>query len=75
MSCEQCIRESRTDHSLARPTLQNPTEHNTAPEYAMQIDMLPELSPSGAYETIVTALDVFSLFANPPFNQDAKMIA
>ena len=77
MSCEQCIRESRFDRSLTRPPLQNPNEHNTAPEDAMQIDLVPELPPSGGYENIVTAMDVFSRysFAYPTSNQDAKTIA
>ena len=77
MSCEQCIRESRTDRSLIRPPLQNPNEHITAPEDAMQIDLVPELPPSGGYENIVTAMDVFSrfLFAYPTSNQDTKTIA
>ena len=60
MSCEQCIRESRIDRSLNRPPLQNPNEHITAPEDAMQIDLVPELPPSGGYENIVTAMDVRS---------------
>ena len=77
ISCEQCIRESRFDRSLTRPPLQNPNEHITAPEDAMQIDMVPELPPSGGYENIVTAMDVFprNLFAYPTSNQDAKTIA
>ena len=77
MSCEQCIRESRIDRSLTCPPLQNTNEHNTAPEDAMQIDLVPELPPSGGYENIVTAMDVFSryLFAYPTSNQDAKSIA
>ena len=29
----------------------------------MQIDFLPELPPSGGYENIITALDVFSRYA------------
>ena len=76
MSCKQCIRESRIDRSLTRPPLQNPNEHITAPEDAMQIDLVPELPPSGGYENIVTAMDVFSryLFAYPTSNQDAKTI-
>ena len=45
ISCEQCIRESRIDRSLTRPPLQNPNEHITAPEDAMQIDLVPELPP------------------------------
>ena len=74
MSCEQCIRESCIDRSLTRPPLQNPNEYITAPEDAIQVDLVPELPPSGGYENIVTAMDVFSryLFAYPTANQDAK---
>ena len=77
MSCEQCIRESRIDRSLTRPPLQNPNEHITAPEDAMQIDLVTELPPSGGDENIVTAMDVLSryLFIYPISNQDAKTIA
>ena len=43
----------------------------------MQIDLVPELPPSGCHENIVTAMDVFSrfLFAYPTSNQDAKTFA
>ena len=43
----------------------------------MQFDLVPELPPSGGYENIVTAMDVFSrcLFAYPISNNDAKAIA
>ena len=77
MSCEQCCRESRIDRSLTRPALQNRNEHITAPEDAMQIDLVPDLPPTGGYENIVTAMDVFSryLFAYPTSNEDAKTIA
>ena len=77
LSCEQCIRESRVDDRLKRPALQNPNEHITAPEDAMQIDLVPESPPSGGYENTVTAMDVFSrfLFAYPTSNSDAKTIA
>ena len=59
------------------PTLQNPNEPITAPEDAMQIDLVPGLPLSDGYETIVTAMDVFShyLFAYPTSNQDATTIA
>ena len=60
MSCDQCIRESRIDSSVTHLPLQNPTEHITAPEDAMQIDLVPDLSPSGGYENIVTAVYEFS---------------
>ena len=43
----------------------------------MQIDLLLALPPSGGYEKIVTAMDVFSLFlfAYPTSNQDVKRTA
>ena len=41
MSCEQCIGESLIDRSLTRLPLQNPNDHITAPEDAMQIDLVP----------------------------------
>ena len=77
MSCDQLIRESRIDRSLTRPPLQNPNEHITVPEDAMQIDLVPEVPPFGGSENIVTAMDVLSryLFAYPTSNQDAKTIA
>ena len=75
-SCKQRIRESLIDRSLTRLPLQNPNEHITAPEYAMQIDLVPEFSPSGGYEKILTTMDVFShcLFTYPTSYQDAKTI-
>ena len=52
-------------------------EHITTPEDAMKIDLVPGLPPSGGYENIVTAMDIFSryLFAYPTSNQDATTIA
>ena len=75
--CQQCLRESRINPRLTRPPLQNPNEYITAPEDAMQIDLVPGLPPSGGYENIVTAIDVFSrfLFAYPTAKQDAKTVA
>ena len=77
MSCKKCLRELRINLQPTRPLLQNPNEHITAPEDAMQIDLVPGLPPSGGYENIVTAMDVFSryLFAYPTSNQDATTIA
>ena len=76
-SCEQCIRESPIHRNLSRPPLQNPNGHKTAPEDAMQIDLVPGLPTSGGYENLVTAMDVFSRysFAYPTSNQDSKTIA
>ena len=77
LSCEQCLRESRINPPLTRPPLQNPNEYITEPEDAMQSDLVPGLPPSGGYENIVTAIDVFShySFAYPTSNQDAKTVA
>ena len=74
MSCEQCISESRLNARLTRPALQNPSENITAPEDTMQTDFAPELTPSGGYENIVTAMNVFPryLFAYPTSSQHAK---
>ena len=74
MSFEQCFRESRINLRLNSPPLQNLNEHITPPEDAMQIDLIPGLPPSGGYENIVTAMDVFSryLFAYPTSNQTPK---
>ena len=49
----------------------------TGPEDAMQIDLIPELPPSGDYQNIITAMDVFSryLFAYPTTNQYAQLSA
>ena len=43
----------------------------------MQIDLVPELPPSGGCEKIVTAMHVFSryLFAYPTSNRDTKTVA
>ena len=77
MPCEQCITESRTDRSIIRIPLQNSNEHITAPEHAMQSNLVPELPLSVDYEKIVTAMDVFPryLFAYPTSKQDAKTTA
>ena len=77
LSCEQYLRESLINLRLNRPPLQKPNEHITAPEDAMQIDLVTVLPPSGGYENIVTAMDVFSryLFAYPTSNQDVQTVA
>ena len=70
MSYEQCIEAPGNNHSLTRPPQQNPNEHITAPEDAMQTDLVLERPPPGGYENIVTAMDVFFryLFAYPTSN-------
>ena len=62
------------DRSLTRPPLQKCYENVTAPEDAMQIDLVPELPPSSGFENIVKEIDAFFryLFAFAPSDQDGK---
>ena len=52
-------------------------EWDLGPEDALQIDLLPNLPPSGGYENVITALDVFSryLFAYPVADASASTTA
>ena len=77
MSCKQGVKESRINVRLTRPPQQNPSDYMTGPEDAMQIDLVPELPPSGGYQNIDTVMAVFPrhLFAYPTTNQDAKLVA
>ena len=65
--CETCIRDRRFSNDLIIPELLNLPEWTLGPEDAMQMDLLPNRPPSGGYENIITAMDVFSryLFAYP----------
>ena len=65
MSSEQCLRQSRINHNVTRLPLQKPNENSTAPEDAMQIDLLPDLPRSGGFENIVTAMDLFFSYLFP----------
>ena len=62
MSCDKCFRQSRINPQLSHPPLQNTNEYITAPEDAMQIDLVPGLPPSCGFENIVTAMEVFSRY-------------
>ena len=65
--CEICIKDKRVSNASITPELLNLPEWDLGPEDALQIDILPNLPPSGGYENVITALDVFSryLFAYP----------
>ena len=65
--CEICIKDKRIPNSSITPELLNLPEWDLGPEDALQIDFLPNLPPSGGYENVITALDVFSryLFVYP----------
>ena len=65
--CETCARDKRVPNNTITPELLNLPEWDLGPEDAMQIDLLPNLPTSGGYQTVMTAMDVFSryLFAYP----------
>ena len=75
--CETCIKDKRIPNSSITPELPNLPEWDLGPEDAMQIDLLPNLPPSGGYENIITAMDVFSryLFAYPVTDASATNTA
>ena len=60
--CETCIKDKRISNELITPELLNLPEWTLGPEDAMQIDLLPNPLPSGGYENIITAVDVFSRY-------------
>ena len=75
--CEQCARDKRVPNATTTPELLNLPEWDRGPEDAMQIDLLPNLPPSGGYENVLTAIDVFSryLFAYPLTDASAINVA
>ena len=75
--CEQCARDKRVPNTTITPELLNLPEWDLGPEDAMQIDLLPNLPPSGGYENVLTAIDVFSryLFAYPLTDASAINVA
>ena len=56
--CEQCARDKRVPNATITPEILNLPEWDLGPEDAMQIDLLPNLPPSGGYENVLTAIDV-----------------
>ena len=78
--CEICIRDKRINNTRITSELIHIPEWDLGPEDLMQIDLLLELPPSGGYENIITAIDVFSRYAfaypvsNPTAVNTAKVI-
>ena len=75
--CETCIKDERIPKTSITPELLKLSDWDLGPEDAMQIDLLPNLPPSGGYENIITAMDVFSryLFAYPVTDASATNTA
>ena len=78
--CEICIQDKRINNTRITPELFHIPEWDLGPEDLMQMDVLPELPPSGGYENIITAIDAFSRYAfaypvsNPTAVNTAKVI-
>ena len=78
--CEICIQDKRINNTRITPELIHIPEWDLGPDDLMQIDFLPELPPSGGYENVITAIDVFSKYAfaypvsNPTAVNTAKVI-
>ena len=75
--CEICAKDKRVLHNAITPELLSLSEWDLVPEDAMQIDLLPNLPASGGYQTVMTAIDVFSryLFAYPLIEATATNVA
>ena len=78
--CEIFFQDKRINNTRITPELIHIPEWDLGPEDLMQIDLLPELLPSGGYENIIAAIDVFSRYAfaypvtNPTAVNTAKII-
>ena len=78
--CEICIQDKRINNTRITPELIHIPEWDLGPEDLIQIDLLPELPPSGGYENIITAIDVISRYefaypvSNPTPVNTAKVI-
>ena len=75
--CEQCAKDKRVPNATITPELLNLPEWDLGSEAAMQIDLLPNFPPSGGYENVFTAIDVFLryLLAYPLTNESATNVA
>ena len=75
--CEYCIKDKRVPNSSLTPKFPNLPEWDLGPEDAVQIDLLPNLPPSGGYENIITGMALFSryLFAYPVTDASATNTA
>ena len=78
--CEICIQAKGINNTRITPELIHIPERDLGPKDFTQTALLPELPPSGWYENIITATDVFSRYAfayavsNPTAVNTAKVI-
>ena len=74
---EICNQDKRINNTCFTPEIIHIPEWDLGQEDLMQIDLLLELPPSGGYENIITAIDIFSryAFAYPVSNATAVKTA
>ena len=72
-----CIQNKRINNDLLRTELPYCPEWDLGPEDVLQMDILPYLPPSGGFDNIITAIDVFSryLYAYPTTRITAPTVA
>ena len=70
--CEVCIKDKRIRNPSITLELLNLPEWNLGPKDALQIDLSPNLPPSGGYENVIIPLDVFSRYLFACFVVDAS---
>ena len=58
--CQRCAKNKGVPNATITPELLILPEWDLGHEVSMQIDVLPNLPPNGAYENVLTAIDVFS---------------
>ena len=75
--CQMCIQNKRINNDLLKLQLLNCPDWDLGPEDILQTDILPNLPPSGGYDNIINAIDMFSryLFAYPVTRITAPAVA
>ena len=61
--CRESAQTKRTPNSSITPPLIDLSKVAMGPEDAVQMDIVPFDDPSGGYNAVITAMDVFSRFA------------
>ena len=75
--CTDCMQTKRTDKRSITPPMIDTSKLALGPEDALQMDIVPFDEPSGGYNAIVTAMDVYSryLFTYNVVKTDAPTVA
>ena len=74
--CRECTQTKRTPNSSITPPLIDMSQLALGPEDALQMDIVPFDDPSGGYNVVITAMDVFSryLFAYSVTRIDTRTV-